>query len=97
MSLIKVKNITDRQLSLKGIPIPPRETALVPPGGMVSYALARGKIQIIRNNVILHERSHLESLSMSDLREIGYKVGAKDTKKSELIEEIIEKEEEQYG
>ena len=37
-------------------------------------------------------RRELEALSMKELREIGDKLGVKDTKKSELISEIIKKE-----
>ena len=41
---------------------------------------------------MISRKIELTKLPMSELREIGYKVGAKDSKKSELIEEIIEKE-----
>lgn len=34
-------------------------------------------------------RKELEKLSMSELRKIGAPLGAKDTKKSELIDEIL--------
>ena len=37
-------------------------------------------------------REQLLKLSMQELREIGDPLGAKDTKKSELVDEIIEKE-----
>jgi hypothetical protein len=97
MSLIKVKNVTNRQLSLNGIVVLPNEEKLVPEGGVVGYCLAKGKLQVIKDNVRIHERSYLESLSMSELRDIGYKFGAKDTKKSELIEEILNKEVKLYG
>lgn len=40
----------------------------------------------------VERRKELIKLPMKELREIGYKVGAKDSNKSELIEEIIEKE-----
>jgi len=39
-----------------------------------------------------YTKEDLEKLKMSELREIGNKFGASDTKKSELIEEIIEKQ-----
>lgn len=39
-----------------------------------------------------HTREELEDKKMSELRDIGDPLGAKDTKKSELIEEILEKQ-----
>ena len=97
MSLITVKNKTDKPVTVNGITIPPNEETLVPSGGSIDYLMSRGKIEIIKKNVKLHERSYLESLSMKELREIGDKVGAKDTKKSELIEEIIKNEVKLYA
>ncbi len=37
-------------------------------------------------------REELENLSMKELRNIGEPLGASDTKKSELIDEILEKQ-----
>ena len=95
--MVKVRNVTPNTLELNGVLVLPGETKLVPEGGVTGYAYANGKIQLIKDNVRLHERSNLEDLSMSKLREIGAPMGAKDTKKSELIEEILKKEGENYG
>lgn len=38
-------------------------------------------------------REELSNLPMSELREIGYKYGCKDTSKSELVEEILKAKE----
>jgi len=91
--MLKVKNIWHRPLILNGIEVKPGETKLVPKGGAVGYCLARGRIKIIHTNVRLYEKSELEKMKMSELRKIGAPLGAYDTKKSELIEEILEKQE----
>jgi hypothetical protein len=45
--------------------------------------------QVIKNTKIDATRNVLANKGMKELREIGQKYGAKDTKKSELVEEII--------
>jgi hypothetical protein len=95
--MIKVRNVTSKTLVLNSIIVQPGETKIVPGGGVVSYAFARGKIEIIKDNARLHEKSYLEKLPMDELRKIGDPLGAKDTKKSELISEILNMESENYG
>lgn len=95
--LIKVKNISDRPLDLNGISVNPGAVKSVPRGGVVGYALARGKIVVIHENVTLHDMTTLENMKMGQLREIGRPLGVNDTDKSELIREILEKEDEMYG
>lgn len=50
------------------------------------------KVRIAENTTIGYSRDDLEKLKMDELREIGEPLGARDTKKSELIDEIIEKQ-----
>jgi hypothetical protein len=95
--MIRVKNVSPLTLDLNGTRVEPGQIEIVPEGGVVGYAFKKGKIEIIRDNVILHEKTYLESLPMGELRKIGTPLGAKDTKKSELVSEILKKESEQYG
>ena len=95
--MIRVKNVTAQTLKLNGVTLLPGETGLVLEGGVTGYALKRSKILIIEDNINIHERRYLESLPMDELRKIGDPLGAKDTKKSELVSEILIKESEQYG
>lgn len=41
---------------------------------------------------MVHTRTELEGMPMAELRKLGAAVGAKDTRKSELIAEIIAKQ-----
>jgi hypothetical protein len=42
------------------------------------------------DNAVAEYRKELSKKKMNELREVGYKYGAKDTSKKELIDEIIE-------
>jgi hypothetical protein len=44
------------------------------------------------NPKVAERRAELSKMGMKELREIGLKLGAKDTSKTDLIEEIILKE-----
>lgn len=91
--MIKVKNIWHREVILGGIVVKPGEVKTIPECGEIGYCLARDKIRIIKTNERLYERTDLRNLKMSELRKIGDPLGAKDTSKEELIDEIIEKQE----
>lgn len=41
---------------------------------------------------MVYSRAYLETLKMSELRKIGEPIGARDTSKSELIDEILVKQ-----
>jgi len=92
--LEKVKNVWHRPFTVGGVEVRPGETKNVPREGPFDYLLAMGHMKIIYENVRIEEtrKDKLLKMKMSELREIGDKVGAKDTKKSELVEEILEKE-----
>jgi len=91
--MIRVKNIYDRNIHIGGVLIKPGETRTVPEDGNYEKYLCRGWIRAFRDNVRIYERHELEKKKMSELRKIGAPLGAKDTKKSELIEEILNKQE----
>jgi len=92
---MKATNIGNRTVVVDGKNIPVGETVELPDNADVMYHVSRGYLRI--GDVKLKEApksskfDELMKKSMNELREIGDKVGAKDTKKSELVEEIIEK------
>ena len=87
---MKVRNIGKRSIIIDGNPLSVGESTIVSDKTDVSRFLSRGQISV--EGAKIYERSDLESKKMNELRKIGKPLGAKDTSKSELIEEIIEKQ-----
>ena len=83
---MKVENITSRPVVIGEIAVGPGEIKTVSDEADVSPLLRNGLIKVYGAKV-----NELGTMTMKELRKIGDKVGAKDTKKSELIKEIIEK------
>jgi len=91
---MKLKNIGIRSFFCDGKWISPGEEVTVSKDSNWLYHVEKG--YATAKNVSINERYYtreeLEKKSMSELREIGTPIGAKDTKKSELIDEILEKQ-----
>jgi hypothetical protein len=84
---MRIKNLRNKTLVFGNINVQPDEEANVPFSEELMEMIKNG--DVIGFDVKLDE--DLDSMSMSELRKIGDQIGAKDTKKSELIEEIKRK------
>lgn len=92
---MKLKNIGRRSFNCGGVWIPPGETVIVNDNSNWQYWVDKGKAMAVQVNLYegkKYNRDELEMLKMDELRDIGEPIGAKDTKKSELINEILEKQ-----
>jgi len=91
---MKVTNIHKRTIIVDGKPIPPQESAIIPDNVDLSWELSMGKVRVEGMKIAerVWTKEELNKKKMSELRKIGEPFGAKDTSKSELIEEIIKKQ-----
>lgn len=92
---MKLKNISTRSFNCGGIWISSGETAIVDDSSNWEYWVDKGKAMAIQVGVTegpKYTKEQLEEMKMDELREIGTPLGAADTKKSELITEILEKQ-----
>lgn len=90
---MKLKNIGRRTFNCGGIWISSGETVIVNDDSNWKYWVDKGKAVAVQVNLYegkKYSKDELEMLKMDELRDIGEPIGARDTKKSELIEEIIQ-------
>jgi len=88
---MKVKNISTRTIIIDGKPLPSGESAVVSDNVDIAWFLSMGKVRVegLRLSEKSWDRKVLEKMKMAELRKIGNPLGAKDTSKEELIEEIL--------
>ena len=92
---MKLKNIGTRSFNCGGVWIPPGKTFIVNDNSNWQYWVDRGKAEAVQVNLYegkKYNKDELELLKMDELRKIGEPLDAKDTKKSELITEILQKQ-----
>ena len=89
---MKIRNVGKRGIVIKGKSLAPNEAMLVPDDTNVIDFLNNGQIRIEGMKIKEYNKEDLEGKKMSDLRKIGEPLGARDTSKSELVEEILKKQ-----
>ena len=92
---MKIKNIGRRSFNCGGVWISPGETSIVDDKSNWQYWVDKGKAEAVQVNLYegkKYNKDELELLKMDKLRKIGEPIGARDTSKTELIEEILQKQ-----
>lgn len=90
---MRVRNTGKRSIVIDGKPLSVGETMIISDNEDITKFLNYGEVRVENAKIKEWSREELEKKKMNELRKIGDPLGAKDTSKDELIEEIIKKQE----